>query len=102
MPKKKSDTQFCFNVDAPGSRLELQGVALLGHQTFAELHVAISDLRHTERGDSFSFYVRGQEVDEDVRLDMLNLEADDALEYITNPASGTRREMIRVDFVDDE
>jgi hypothetical protein len=101
MKEKRSDSQYYFKVDLKRHESELRGVALLGHQTLRDLHVAISDESKRGSGGSFLFRFGDVEIEEGTRLDDLNLKAGQTFEYAVESAGETRREMITVDFVED-
>jgi hypothetical protein len=61
---KKSDTQYYFKVDLHRPESELRGVALLGHQTLAELHELISGVFDRSADASFSFRFGNAEIEE--------------------------------------
>lgn len=98
MNKKRSDTQYLFNVGLQPPELELRGVAILGHQTLAELHELICGVIDHSADTSFSFRFGSSEFEEGARLDELNLRVGQTLEYIVE----NRRKLITVDFIDDK
>jgi len=98
---KKSDTQYHFKVDMRRPESELRGVALLGRQTLAELHESISNPSDDHAHSSFSFRFGNEEVDGAVPLDALNLRVGQTFEYVLK-SEAERREIITVDFIDDE
>jgi len=101
MTRKKSQTQYCFNVGLrPQS--ELRGVALLGHQTLARLHESISGARGFSSEISFSFRFGGSEIQHTTSLDDLNLKVGQTLEYTVYSIDDNRHETIVVDFIDNE
>jgi len=99
---KKSDTQYHFKVDLRRPESELCGVALLGHQTLAELHESISSPYDDRAHDSFSFRFGNEEIDGAARLDALNLRVGQTFEYVLKSEAENRREIIMVEFIDDE
>ncbi|SRR6266498_979959 len=99
---KKSDTQYHFKVDLRRPESELRGVALLGHQTLAELHESISNPTDDRAHASFSFRFGNKEVDGAARLDALNVRVGQTFEYVLKSEAQNRREIITVDFIDDE
>jgi hypothetical protein len=54
MNKKRSDTQYLFNIGLQRPESELRGVGLLGHQTLAELHELICGAIDHSTDTSFS------------------------------------------------
>jgi hypothetical protein len=102
MNMNKSDTQYHFKVDLRRPESELRGVALLGHQTLAELHESISSPFDDGAQASFSFRLGNQEVDVAVQLDALNLRVGQTFEYVLKSEAESRREIITVDSIDDE
>jgi len=101
MNMKKSDTQYHFKVDLQLPESELRGVALLGHQTLAELHESISSPEDRAHA-SFSFRFGTEESDGAARLDGLNLRVGQTFEYVLKSEAESRREIITVEFIDDE
>lgn len=101
MNKKRSQTQYCFNIGLQ-PQSELRGVALLGHQTLAELHEATSSGRGGSADAQFSFSVGGEEVQAGTRLDDLNLRVGQTFEYWVKSTPEDRPESIAVDFIDNE
>lgn len=101
MNKKRSQIQYFFSVDLQ-PRSELHGVALLGHQTLAELHDSISGTHGGSADASFSFRVGSQEIEERTTLDDLNLTVGQKIEYTVKSIDENRYEVITVDFIDDE
>ena len=102
MNKKRSDTQYLFKVDLKRQESELRGVALLGHQTLAELHEAISGEFERSAHTSYSFRFGNVKLEENVRLDSLKLRIGQTLEYIVDAVGEHRDEIITVDFIDRE
>jgi hypothetical protein len=100
MNEKRSDTQYCFKVDLKRPESELRGVALLGHQTLADLHLAITD--GSERGAAVLFRFGNTEIEEGTRLDDLDLRVGQTFEYIAGSADKIQHKIITVDFVDDD
>src|SRR3954466_9477996 len=101
MKKKRSQTQYFFNVDL-GKQSELRGVALLGHQTLAELHESISNARGCSTYDAFSFRLGEVKLVDGARLDDLNLRVGQTFEYAVNSINENRCEAITLDFIDNE
>jgi hypothetical protein len=99
---KRSDTQYCFRVGLQQPEPEVCGVALLGHQTLAELHESISVWQNQNTDSAFFFRFRNAEFDVGTRIDNLNLRVGLAFEYIVDTLDETRHEIITVDFIDDE
>ena len=79
----------------------MRGVALLGHQTLAALHESICSFDDRAPA-SFSFRFGKQEVDGTLRLDALNLRVGQTFEYLLTSEAESRREIITVEFIDDE
>jgi hypothetical protein len=100
MNEKRSDTQYYFKVDLrrPGS--DLRGFALLGHQTLADLHLAITD--ESERGAAFLFRFGNTEIEAGTRLDELDLRVGQTFEHIAGAADKIQHKAITVDFVEDD
>jgi hypothetical protein len=102
MSDQRSDTQFGFKVDLDRPRSKLRGVALLGHQTLTDLHEAISAGSHGGTDSSFSFRFREAHIEQNTRLDKLNLDIGETLEYFTDSLNGKRHQVITVDFIENE
>ena len=102
MNKRRSDTQYLFKVDLNRPASELHGVALLGHQTVADLHTAIFGMPERGARVSYSFRVGNEKVAGHVRLDELNLKKGQTVEYLVESAGKTRREIITVEFIEGE
>ena len=102
MSDQTSNTQFGFKVDLDRPRSKLRGVALLGHQTLTDLHEAISAGSQCGTGSSFSFWFRDAHIEQNTRLDELNLGIGETLEYFTDSLNGKRHQVITLDFIDNE
>ena len=98
MSEKRSNTQYCFKVDLQRPESELRGVALLGHQTLADLHLAITN--ESEGGAAFLFRFGNTEIGEGARLDDLDLRVGQTFEHIVGSADKIRHKIITVDFVE--
>jgi len=99
---KSTETQYLFKVDLQRPESKLRGVALLGHQTLAELHESISSPFENGAHASFSFRFGNKEIDGAARLDELNLRVGQTFEYVLKSEAESRREIITVEFIDDE
>jgi hypothetical protein len=99
---KRSGTQYLFKVDLQRPESELRGVALLGHQTLAALHESISGSIDGEAQASFSFRFGEEEIDGAARLDDLHLRVGQTFEYVLESSAESRRELITLEFIDDE
>ncbi|MGH9968910.1 MAG: hypothetical protein ACREBG_14075 [Pyrinomonadaceae bacterium] len=102
MNRLTSDTQYGFKVDLKRPKSELRGVALLGHQTFADLHELISSGLEPSGNRSFFFRFGEMLIEKSARLDDLSLKVGQTFEYVVESDNEQRREKIILEFIDNE
>jgi len=97
----KSQTQYFFHVTSKDAASSSRRVALLGHQTLADLHELVYGpfVRSNDRNCSFLIESGRSKQNQSpaTRLDALNLSVGQTFEYITDP---DRRHEITVEGID--
>lgn len=122
--KRFSNTQYLFKVSLRHRNSMLRGVALMGHQTLADLHYIISDESGDGCGHHYSFRFANEcmaRLDDSsssdcminhartvyddgnassVRLDDLKFKVNDEFEYVNKQGAIKWRKVIKVDSID--